>query len=94
MRRGREKSLMATRRRVARCWKSQVSAKAPRPRRRIALWVGVVEAEVAAEVARLGDCRKETDDADVFFLVFLRFATLRSSSRVSGGRVQRFPIAI
>ena len=90
--------MMATRRREARCWKSQVSAKAPRPRRRIARWVGEDE-EVEDEAVRVNErrCRGAAaaadDEGDGFFFVLLFFATPRSSSRVRGGRVQRFPIA-
>ena len=57
LRKGREKSLMATRRRVARCWKSQVSAKAPRPRRRMARWVGEDADEAEAEPDRANEER-------------------------------------
>lgn len=88
---------MATRRRVARCWKSQVSAKAPRPSRRMARWVGEEEEEIEPE--RLKDRGSDDDDdaiaaaADVesgFFFFFS--ARPRSSSSVLGGRVQRFPM--
>ena len=79
-----------------------MSANAPRPRSLIALWVGQLEVEV--EDDRVNDersCAAAADDDNVddvddgfFFPVPLLFlvARPRSSSRVLGGRVHRFPI--
>ena len=64
----------------------------------MARWVGEDDGEDRAEDADRanewrGDADADADDSDGFFLVLFFFTRPRSSSRVLGGRVQRFPIA-